>query len=211
MGKINKGIMGAFSGKVGPVIGGSWKNIDYMRSLPIPSGSNSPLQKNQRTKFGTASRFLTPLKDLLKTSYQPTTGIMTARNSALSYILYHAATGAYPDITLNYNQVRVTQGSLHNVNSCNAVSNMPGKIFFQWNDNSGRGSAKVTDKTILVAYCVEMPLCIFSRGATTRNQLTAELDVMPFSGKTVHTWLGFYSENEKDIASSVYAGELVIQ
>jgi hypothetical protein len=32
MGKIKKGILGGFSGRVGNVIGGSWKGIDYMRS-----------------------------------------------------------------------------------------------------------------------------------------------------------------------------------
>ena len=32
MGTINKGILGGFSGKVGNVVGGTWKGIDYMRS-----------------------------------------------------------------------------------------------------------------------------------------------------------------------------------
>ena len=32
MGKISQGILGGFSGKVGTVIGGNWKGIDYMRS-----------------------------------------------------------------------------------------------------------------------------------------------------------------------------------
>ena len=30
-GTIQKGILGGFSGKVGTVVGGSWKGIDYMR------------------------------------------------------------------------------------------------------------------------------------------------------------------------------------
>jgi len=32
MGKIEKGILGGFSGKVGTVVGGNWRGIDYMRS-----------------------------------------------------------------------------------------------------------------------------------------------------------------------------------
>ena len=32
MGTIKQGILGGFSGKVGTVIGGSWKGISYMRS-----------------------------------------------------------------------------------------------------------------------------------------------------------------------------------
>ena len=31
MGKIAQGILGGLSGKVGNIIGGSWKGIDYIR------------------------------------------------------------------------------------------------------------------------------------------------------------------------------------
>src|SRR5690606_508733 len=34
MGIIKQGILGGFSGKVGNVVGASWKGIDYIRSLP---------------------------------------------------------------------------------------------------------------------------------------------------------------------------------
>ena len=34
MGKIAQGILGGLSGKVGNVIGGSWKGIDYIRIKP---------------------------------------------------------------------------------------------------------------------------------------------------------------------------------
>jgi hypothetical protein len=34
MGKISQGILGGISGKVGNVIGGSWKGIDYIRVKP---------------------------------------------------------------------------------------------------------------------------------------------------------------------------------
>lgn len=37
MGRIKKGILGGFSGKVDSVVGASWRGIDYMRSLPRTS------------------------------------------------------------------------------------------------------------------------------------------------------------------------------
>lgn len=33
MGTIKQGILGGFSGKVGTVVGGTWKGISYMRSI----------------------------------------------------------------------------------------------------------------------------------------------------------------------------------
>ena len=34
MGTIKQGILGGFSGKVGTVVGASWKGITYMREIP---------------------------------------------------------------------------------------------------------------------------------------------------------------------------------
>lgn len=50
-GVITQGILGGFSGKVGPVVGGKWKDIDYMRGYVIPSNPNTAGQQTVRAKF----------------------------------------------------------------------------------------------------------------------------------------------------------------
>jgi hypothetical protein len=53
MGTYNKGILGAFSGKVGPVVGASWRGKEVMRSLPKKSGrAATSTQLLQRLKYG---------------------------------------------------------------------------------------------------------------------------------------------------------------
>lgn len=51
MGVILQGILGGFSGKVGPVVGGKWKDIDYMRGYVVPSNPNTTGQQAVRLKF----------------------------------------------------------------------------------------------------------------------------------------------------------------
>lgn len=51
MGRILQGILGGFSGKVGPVVGASWKGIEYMRAYVIPANPKSDAQVVQRAKF----------------------------------------------------------------------------------------------------------------------------------------------------------------
>ena len=52
MGTIKKGVLGGFSGKVGTVVGASWKGIDYIRSLPASvKNPRTEGQVTQRTKF----------------------------------------------------------------------------------------------------------------------------------------------------------------
>lgn len=58
MGKIKKGILGGFSGRVGNVIGGSWKGIDYMRSEATSiADPKTAKQLEQRSKFRVAVEF----------------------------------------------------------------------------------------------------------------------------------------------------------
>jgi hypothetical protein len=70
MGTIQKGILGGFSGKVGTVIGGTWKGIDFMRSKAnkrtfVPSQK----QLEQQLKFTLLMRFVQPLSALLEVSF----------------------------------------------------------------------------------------------------------------------------------------------
>ena len=52
MGTIKKGILGGFSGKVGNVIGSSWKGISYMRSMPQNvTQTRSAAQSAQKERF----------------------------------------------------------------------------------------------------------------------------------------------------------------
>ena len=52
MGRIKRGILGGFQGKVANVIGQGWKGIDVMRSMPISvANPRTPAQQSTRSKF----------------------------------------------------------------------------------------------------------------------------------------------------------------
>jgi hypothetical protein len=67
-GVITQGILGGFSGKVGPVVGAKWKDIDYMKSYVIPANPNTPGQQTQRTRFTTIQEYA---RQVLSTLIQP--------------------------------------------------------------------------------------------------------------------------------------------
>lgn len=55
MGKINQGILGGVSGKIANVVGGSWKGINYLRSLPVSvANPRTTPQVAQRNKLSGA-------------------------------------------------------------------------------------------------------------------------------------------------------------
>jgi len=56
MARINRGILGGFVGKVGNVVGSSWKGIETMRSLPISVlNPKTAGQIENRTRFSSIS------------------------------------------------------------------------------------------------------------------------------------------------------------
>lgn len=67
-GVILSGILGKVSGKVGPVVGGDWKGINYLRSYVIPANPQTPGQVTQRTRFTTIQDYA---RQVLSTLIQP--------------------------------------------------------------------------------------------------------------------------------------------
>ncbi|MDD4439773.1 MAG: DUF6266 family protein, partial [Tissierellia bacterium] len=68
MATIKQGILGAFSGKVGSVVGSSWKGIPVMKSLP-PSVANPKTAKQieQRSRMKACTAFSqATLADVIK-------------------------------------------------------------------------------------------------------------------------------------------------
>jgi hypothetical protein len=66
MGVIKSGILGGFSGRVGNVVGGSWKGISYMRKLPdsVANPKTTP-QTNQRNRFKGVSQFASDINSAI--------------------------------------------------------------------------------------------------------------------------------------------------
>ena len=211
MGIINKGILGGFSGAVGPVVGSSWKGINYMKTLPSKkSKTSSVAQIEQQLKFSLIIHFLQTFTALLEVTFKNYANEMTAFNSAFSYNIKNAVTGKSPDFVVDYPNALVSRGNLPNVAGPTAIAAAGGTIVFAWSDNSGTGNALPTDKVILAIYCESMDTSIYTTGNTTRNALTETLDVSAFSGKIVQTWIAIVSENENDASNSYYTGQLTV-
>ena len=72
MAKYNQGLLAQFSGKVGPVVGRSWKGIGYLRSNARKKKNRDVSVKTeiQRAKFKLASSFVKAIASLLAISFR---------------------------------------------------------------------------------------------------------------------------------------------
>lgn len=212
MARISKGILGPVNGLVGTVVGSSWRGINYVRSKPTRSSKAAPSQAqlDQQSKFRLVTKFVQTMGALLDYTFKDYAIKKTGRNSATSFLLKNAVTGASPDFTLDYPQVLISRGDLPGASGASANAGIDRSVTFSWANNTGTGKALETDKAVVVIYCPMMDRSIYSITDATRRGGTTNIDTRAFSGQTVHTWMGFLSANGKEVANSVYTGQLVI-
>lgn len=208
MGTISKGILGGFSGKVGTVVGGNWKGIDYMRSKGAGNRNANPTpgQLSQQLKFALGIRFLQTMSAFIAISFHHFAVRKTGINVALSYTLKNAITGTYPSYSISFPDLLISRGDLPNVLAPTATVGAGSELTYAWTDNGGVGIAKSTDKAMLLAYCPELNQTIYTTGSALRSALTDTLNLAAFAGKVVETYIGFISADQVNVATSIYTG-----
>lgn len=111
MGKIKKGILGGFSGRVGNVIGGSWKGIDYMRSEATSiSDPKTAKQLEQRSKFRVAVEFAKQVVPLINIGLKQ----YATKRSEFNYLVSKICKDWWDDANdnINYPLVQLSAGEL---------------------------------------------------------------------------------------------------
>ena len=211
MGKISQGVLGGFSGKVGNIVGGTWKGIDYMRIKPANvSNPRTEGQVDQRSKFSTTLKFLQSMTDFLRVGFKMYANKMTQFNAAMSYNLNNAITGSYPNFTIDYPNALVSRGGLTGALNP-GVSSSGGLVAFTWDDNSGTGSALPTDKALLVVFNPTKGESVYDTAGAVRPTTSQNL-AMPndYIGDDVEVFIGFISEDGKEVSNSTYIGSVTV-
>jgi len=208
MGKIPQGILGSLSGKVGSIIGGSWKGIDYIRIKPSSvANPRTEGQVNQRNKFTITLEYIQATSDFVKIGYKSFATKKTAFNAAMSYVLNNAVGGIAPNFSIDYSLALLSRGSLSGVLNGTTDLSTPGQVIFEWDDNSAEGNANVTDKSMVLVYNPSKKESISILNGAVRTIQTQTVTIPnSYAGDTVELFMAFVSEDGKTVSNSVYLG-----
>ena len=213
MAKYSLGPMGPFSGKVGILVGSSWRGINYMRSIPKKSKKAPTSQQlAHRAKFKTVVSFLRPLRSLLNAGYVDPKGQQSGINLAVAEVLANATQGDYPDYTIDFGKVLFSKGTLNGAWNLQVDVSQSGKMRLSWVDNSGSGIAHPNDQLVALAYQPDKGLFVYHlEDGALRSAGEQEMQ-MPaeFAGSKVHLWTAFRSSDGSVFSTSVYAGEFTL-
>ena len=219
MAQIKTGILGNVSGKVGNVVGGTWKGINYLRTVAASvNNPNTELQANQRLKFGTVVKFLQPVTEFIRVGYKGQAVKMTAFNAAFSYNFHNALTGDFPDFAINYSKAMVARGNLAGALNPACTSSEASKVILSWEMNTNGGQASETDTAIFVVFNAAKQEAVYSLNAGSRINGSLQV-VLPasYTGDMVHCYIAFITMNSllggqarNAISNSSYAGSVTV-
>ncbi len=209
MGKIGQGILGGLSGKVGNIIGGSWKGIDYIRIKPTSvANPRTEGQVNQRNKFTATLEFLQPNNEFIKIGYKAYANKMSEFNAAMSYILGNAIVGLAPNFSVDYSNALLSKGKLSRALNPSVDLTTPSQVSFSWDDNSAEGNANVTDKSMVLVYNPSKKESIYILDGADRTVGTQVVSLpSTYTGDAVELFMAFVSDDGYVVSNSVYLGQ----
>jgi hypothetical protein len=212
MAKLKESVIGVLSGKIGQVVGATWKGISILRVLPasVANPMTDP-QLTQRQKFSVTMHFLQPLSEFLQLGFKSYAIKQTGINAAMSYNIRNALTGTYPNIAIDYPNALVSRGNLAGVLNQVASSTVAGTVKFDWEDNSGEIGASALDKTLLVVYNPTQNQAVTVSQLAERADGTQTVTVPDsFSGDLVQCYMAYITADGQTVSNSAFAGAVTV-
>jgi hypothetical protein len=208
MARFKNGILGAFSGTVGTVVGYELNGVAIGRSKPRKKKGKPTIKElANRKKFADLQAWLKPLTAFLRVGFKDYDPNFQGFVAAKSYNSKHAVTGEYPDFLIEPELALVSFGSLTQAETAIAVSEAPYTITIKWTN----GEFQAMEKAMIVLYDIENRRALMDTSAVWRAKQSYEwvLDA-GYSGKKLHVYLAFVAFDQSGRSNSQYLGEITM-
>ncbi len=203
MARLNNGILGGGSGKVGTVVMYTRYGREFVRSLPTPAKDRkTPGQLVQRQKMALIHQFLRPAKELIQKTFSNDSSTRSPYQSAQSYNLKHAIAGAYPNQYIDLHKALISKGNILLPSEITCTANENG-ISINWNTEATEPYAEDYDTLLIVWKYKKSDFIDFTTvGARRYNGtfLWTEINKDELNDYTI--WLIFRNREETDYSNS---------
>lgn len=209
MAKLKFGILGPISGKLGPVIGGTWKGISYIREASEKRNlPRTPAQLANEAKFKYVNDSLVPFHPFLSIGFQNLAIQKTAIAAALSANYNTAFIVSGADIDIVYDKLIISSGPLAPLGNPHAAFSSADTVELTWAQNYQPGVV-YNDQVMLVLYSEQLKYADGFVGAVNRaaEQYSFKINAK-LLGQVLHAYISVTSLDRKQIANSIYLGKI---
>lgn len=207
MGTIKKGILGGFNGRVGNVIGSSWKGVSYMRSEAqnIKNPRTADQQEN-RTLFGQVSDVMSKAKQAINLGFAGCAVKKSAFNCAVQENMKLLVQGGS---RYNVSSLQFSKGGMYAINpSAPTFSQNAINVACTTQATQGAGIA-VCLVCVFDGDFVGAPFVSVGLGTVGVGSVATTLTAPVPTGVTYdacHCFVFAYDSTEKDASVTSYAG-----
>lgn len=206
MAEIAQGILGGVSGKVGTIVGATWRGKNIIRAKPRKTSKPaSEKQLDQRQKFKAVANFLSPLFALTSKYFGQYQGVKSRTNLAMSYHLLETIKKEGNDFVIDFPKVVITKGILNGLSAPKA-ERKDNSIALTWSDGVSSALSKAEDKVIAVVYNPDEKLFYITEATVKRSD--KKLDVtLAATWTNTNNELWVIVNNDNQCSTSMYIGK----
>lgn len=223
MAVTKNGILGSYEGKIGPIVGSSWRGIPYIKNAPVRKKAPGQKELENRYIFKFTQEWIMPIKTFLKQGFRNYSQTNFGINAAKSFLYKHALIKDGMDSRIDPSRMQISYGDLP----------LPENIQIEWahrpteveeNGKLSTGELTVTwdvpnhrstndfdmnDQVMLLAYDVanEDVHGVLHEAFRKTGRQTIPVDYLPDSEH--HVWVAFVSVDRERQSHSVYMGTIV--
>lgn len=208
MGISENGMFGANSGKVGKLVYYKRKGKDIVRTIGRNLKEPSEAQLRSRMELKVASSFSKVVKPFITYGFaQHIVGTdLSQFNVSTGYVKKNALMGEYPHISIDYEKVILSEGSLLPANEA-AVTIVSGGLEFSWYVAESTPWPDNTDQVMVLAYFPGTENISYNLFGPDRTAGKALLKISePLLGEYFETYIAFISADRSQVSDSVYTG-----
>jgi hypothetical protein len=204
------GVNGSFQGKIGEVVGATWKGIPYMRALPTRrSGPVSEKENINRKKWALSQQWLKPVLNFVREGFKGYSATVEGFVAAKSYLLKNAIEATGADFVINPALVKVSFGNLPLPVQISATKTANDQVQFTWSTENNEG-AHSNDQVMMLAYNIDKLQARIEIAGQLRKTGSDFLKIDASQSGTWHLYAAFVASDRSRQSDSVYLGTIQI-
>ena len=207
MALLSNSIYGPVSGKLGPVIGATWKGQPYLRIRPRKRGKKRGVKEKQnQNKFSQAHYWLQPMLPFVRIGFQRYSPTVEGFNAAKSFCLKHAFTGEAAEQKIDPSRVQLSYGNLPLPSTIEMKRSGDYSLEFSWDKKSDGGNNY--DQAMLVAYDFETGQKAMQLTGQFRLSGADKLELPQIKKQNYHVYIAFIAHDRSRQSMSLYLGKI---
>lgn len=213
MAKLNDSLLSGSSGRTGRLVVANVAGTEILRVRPrkktsAPSPKQSLIQERMKRCYD----FILPYKGYASLYFGHRQGMRSCYNLAITNLLnafkldFNLMT-----ITPDFPEIEFSHGNLLAAIPTGLSATAPATLSVEWYNNAAGDPDRLADQLQLLYYDETQKSPVFLSNMAERTDTTMTVNVPPYmSGRLVHVWMAFLSQDGMEASLSSYAGSIEI-